>query len=291
MADGAQLRRDSRRRPRLSDAETEARMLAAGVRAAAEQGLSLSLEHLSMEELVQAAGVSRTSSYRRWPTKDLFAADLLLTIARATELPDDLTALTAALTAIPADVFVDLGTEQGRRDAVVEVLRVMVDSDFLAMLRSADWRSYLALRAAHIGLPDSELRTRVAATLRETEHRFTASRAAAFRALAGLLGYRLRDPDPQAWDRLSLTLGAVATGMLIRGYSDPDAVTGATEIAAFGSTRPAPWSASTLASVGIFVAAVEPDPTIRWDAARVAGLRARVGDVEGTIREVLAPPG
>ena len=63
-------------------------MLDAGARLIAAQGLSLSLEHVSMEELISDAGVSRTSSYRRWPTKDLFAADLLLHLARNTRLLD-----------------------------------------------------------------------------------------------------------------------------------------------------------------------------------------------------------
>lgn len=268
--------------------ETEARMLDAGVRFVADQGLSLSLEHLSMEELIQAAGVSRASSYRRWPTKDLFAADLLLKLAMATELSGDIPGLPGALAAIPEEAFASLDTEQGRRNAVVEVLRVVMDTDFLAMLRSADWRSYIALRAAHIGLPDGELRVRVADALSQTERRFTGTRAAAFEVLAELAGYRLRRPDPQAWQRLSLTVGAVATGMLIRGYSDPEAVIGTSELAAFGCTIPAHWSTSTLASVGILLDAVEPDPAVVWDAGRVAALRARVGDAAGTVQKVLA---
>lgn len=288
VTEGMQLRRNPGRRQRLTDAQTEARMLDAGVRLVAEQGLSLSLEHLSMEELIQTAGVSRASSYRRWPSKDLFTADLLLTLAGATELSGDIPGLPEALAAIPEEVFAHLDTEQGRRDAVVEVLRVVTDIDFLTMLHSADWRSYIALRAAHIGLPDGELRTRVAEALSETERRFTGTRAAAFEVLAELVGYRLRRPDPQAWQRLSLTVGAVATGMLVRGYSDPDAVLGTSELAAFDSTRPAPWSVATLAAVGVLLDAVEPDPAVVWDAERVAALRARVGDAAGTIQKVLA---
>lgn len=282
------LTRNPGRRPRLSDAETEERMLKAGLQFVAQQGLSLSLEHLSMENLIQAAGVSRTSSYRRWPTKDTFAADLLLTLAQAADLSGDVPGLTEALAATSGAAFVELETQQGRRNAVVEVLRVLFDTDFLAMLHSADWRSYIALRAGHIGLPAGDLRTRVAEALAQTEQRFTRARAAAFRMLADGMGYRLRHPDPEAWDRLSLTIGAVATGMLIRGYSDPHAVTATVVVTALGSTAPAPWSTSTLASAGIFLDAVEPDPAVVWSPDRIAALRAQAGDLAGTISAALA---
>ncbi|MGY4856419.1 TetR/AcrR family transcriptional regulator [Cryobacterium sp. AP23] len=288
MADALQLTRNPGRRPRLSDAETEERMLEAGMRFVASQGLSLSLEHLSMEDLIQAAGVSRTSSYRRWPTKDTFAADLLLTLARAADLSGDIPGLPAALAASSTALLPDLDSGQGRRNAIVEVLRVLLDTDFVAMLRSTDWRSYIALRAAHIGLPDGELRTRVAEALSDTERRFTGARAAAFRMLADGMGYRLRRPEAGAWDQLSLTLGAVATGMLIRGYSDPAAVTGTTEFPAFGSTHKARWSPPTLASAGIFLDAIEPDPAVDWSGDRVALLRSQLESLGGTVAGVVA---
>jgi AcrR family transcriptional regulator len=283
--------RGSTRRPRLPDAETERRMLDAGARLVAERGLSLSLEHLSMEELVQQAGVSRTSSYRRWPSKDLFAADLLLRLARATDLSADVPTDVLTLLTDLAATDHDLSTAQGRRDLVVEVLRLVVEADFLAMLRSSAWRSHVALRAAHLGLPDGDLRAQVTTALRETEQRFTHRRAALFAALADLLGYRLVTPDPRGWERLSLTLGAVATGLLVRGYADPEAVTVGTPLAAFGSSRTAVWSDATLASVGVLLAAMEPDPAVEWDDARTAALRARLDDPEGTVRALLAAAG
>jgi len=266
-------------------------MLQAGVRFVAEQGLSLSLEHLSIEELIQAAGVSRTSSYRRWPTKDLFGADLLLLLASATELSGEIAGLSDALASIDLELLKSIDTEQGRRDAVVAILRVVMETDFLAMLDSTEWRQYTALRAAHVGLPDSDLRERVASELRDAERRFTQARATALQVLTSLVGYRLRCPDADAWERLSLTLGAVSTGMLVRGYSDPEAVRSTTTLSPFGSSVAAPWSVATLASVGILLDSVEPDPTLMWDEARIAALRARVADIEGTIRHVQGRPG
>jgi AcrR family transcriptional regulator len=289
-SDRPALRRTARR-PRLSDAETEQRMLDAGVRLVAERGLSLSLEHLSIEDLIQDAGVSRTSSYRRWPTKDLFAADLLLRLARATDLPTDLSEDLPGLTRDLADLGArtgDLSSATARRDLVVGVLRIVVAGDFDAMLRSPAWRSHVALRAAHLGLPGGALREQVSRALRETEQRFTDRRAAVFAALADLLGYRLAVPDDRGWHRLSLTLGAVATGLLVRGYADPDAVTATTRTAPFGSTTPADWSEATLASVGVVLGAIEPDPEAAWDEAGTAVLRGALADPGTAVRVLLA---
>ena len=285
MTDKLQVQR--RRRPRLSDAETEERMLDAGLSFVAEQGLSLSLEHLQMEELIQAAGVSRTSSYRRWPSKSLFAADLLIRVAQATDLSGDVPGLPEALESIPGEFVARLDTAQGRHDATVEVLRVVMDTDFAAMLESVEWRAYVALRAAYIGVLDGELRARVANALSETERRFTRRRSQTFHALTELLGYRLRESDPVAWDQLSLTLNAVATGMLIHAYSDP-AVTATTEQAAFGSTRVAAWSPATHAEAGIVFGAIEPDPDIAWSEERIATLRARLTHAAATIQGILS---
>ncbi len=262
-------------------------MLDAGLSFVAEQGLSLSLEHLQMEELIQAAGVSRTSSYRRWPTKSVFAADLLTRIAQATDLSGDVPGLAEALASIPSELFTRLDTAQGRHDATVEVLRVVMDRDFTAMLESAEWRAYIALRAAYIGVLDGELRTRVADALSETERRFTKRRSKTFRTLTELLGYRLREPDSAAWDQLSLTLNAVATGMLVHAYSDP-VVTATTDKAAFGSTRMAAWSPATQAEAGIVFGAIEADPDIAWSAERIEALRDRLTHAAATIESILS---
>ena len=47
-------------------------------------GLTVSLDHISFEEVIQQAGVSRSAAYRRWPYKDLFFSDLLKELAQAT---------------------------------------------------------------------------------------------------------------------------------------------------------------------------------------------------------------
>ncbi len=283
VSDPLQLQRNPRRRPRLSDADTEGRMLAAGERLIATQGLSLSLEHLRMEELITDAGVSRTSSYRRWPTKDLYAADLLLHVAEHTQLTDDLTVYLDATSRLAPDLVTGITTPQGRRDLIVELMRLITAADFTLALASSTWRGFVMLRAAHGGLPDGTLRARVAAALSATERGFQSRREAALRAAAGLMGYRLRDASSVDWPDLALLTSASFTGLLIQAYSDPDAVLGESTRTAFGSTRAAPWSAATLAQAFLFFGAAEPDPAVAWDDERLATTGAALGDLRATL--------
>lgn len=283
MDDAMRLKRPASRRPRLSDAETEARMLEAGAAFVTAQGLSLSLEHLSMEELIHAAGVSRTSSYRRWPTKDLFTADLLLRLAEAAELSGGIPGLEEAFAQLPHAAFAHVDTPQGRRTALVETLRVLVQTDFVAMLDSSDWRTYVSLRAAHVGLPDGALRARVAEALGVTERRFTRVRAAAFETLAVSTGHRLPPADPRGWSGLALAVGAVTTGLLIRGWSDPADLMTPVETRAYGSDVVSTWPTATLVTAGVYLDAVETDPDVVWDEARIAALRASAGDLAGAV--------
>jgi hypothetical protein len=48
-------------------------------------GLTVSLEHLSVEDVIREAGVARSAVYRRWPYpyKDLFLSDLANELAKA----------------------------------------------------------------------------------------------------------------------------------------------------------------------------------------------------------------
>ncbi len=61
-------------------------MLAAAVTMATAHGLTVSLDHIRLDEVIEAADVARTSAYRRWPYKDLVIADLLVELASASGL-------------------------------------------------------------------------------------------------------------------------------------------------------------------------------------------------------------
>jgi AcrR family transcriptional regulator len=67
----------ARRGRRLPDQETEHRMLQAAVAMVQRTGLTVSLDHISFEDVIRDADVSRSAVYRRWPYKDLFFSDLV----------------------------------------------------------------------------------------------------------------------------------------------------------------------------------------------------------------------
>ncbi len=262
-------------------------MLAAAVEMVTLHGLTVSLDHIRLDEVIEAAGVARTSAYRRWPYKDLFIADLLVELARASGLgsgwgtTDELIVETLSeMLPRPSDV----SAAQDRTDVVVEVLRVSAQADVEDVHTSPHWRTHIALQATLLGLPDGELRTTIASTLRRSEERFGAVRAASFRRLAELWGYRPVDFDgggdgrdaPDAYDQLATSLSSTMTGLVIRATSDPGLVTPSWRIAPFGTTRRAAWSTPALALVQVVLSHLEPGSADDWGDRRI---RAAIDEI------------
>jgi len=71
-----------RRGRRLPDEELRRRTLRAAVAMVHHAGLTVSLDHISFEDVIRDADVSRSAAYRRWPYKDLFYGDLIEELAK-----------------------------------------------------------------------------------------------------------------------------------------------------------------------------------------------------------------
>lgn len=240
-------------------------MLAAGAALVGREGLSLTLEHVNMEELIVAAGVSRTSSYRKWPTKDAFAADLLLHVAKTTQLSTQTAPYVEAISRILDTVPLDLSNAQARHDLVVEGFRSLMNADFKASLESPAWRNFVAIRAAQGSLPAGELRDQIGEALQGTELRLGAYRAGVTGRISTLLGYRLRNPEAIDWATLAELISAAFTGVLIRGNSDPAGVIAERVCAPFGSSYRTGWNQAALACGSIYFGALEPNPETDWN--------------------------
>jgi AcrR family transcriptional regulator len=272
----------ARRRVRISDEETGRRMLAAAVGMIAERGMSVSLEHLSLEEIIQAAGVARSSVYRRWPFKDLFFSDLLVELANGPVLSRDNATVARVLAEhLARELARPQGAdpEQDRVDFFVELLRVVFDLDIAQVLGSAQWRTSIALHATLLGLPDGPLRRQIGTALAGAEEQLTAWWLQVARRVVPAAGYRLVggpvDPEP-GYRRLALAASALITGLVMKASVAPRLVEDRMSLAPFGTTRTGEWSAVTLAEVGLYLAHLEPDPAVRWTRERIAHLADEV---------------
>jgi AcrR family transcriptional regulator len=262
----------ARRGRRLSDEETEQRMLSAARRMLSSTGLTVSLDHISFEDLIRAADVARSTVYRRWPHKDLFFSDLVQDLAR-NATPTILTEELTLIRQIVADSTDGLETAGQRHALIVELIRQLSLLDFQTLHGSPEWRTYIGLHATYLSLADEELRSRVQAALARSERDHNARVAAAWKHLASLFGYRLRHETGSTFDDLAVLLGATMRGLVIMALSMPECAEHRTRASPPGAGSEAEWSLPALGLASIASAFIEPDPDVVWDAHRVATLR------------------
>jgi len=262
----------ARRGRRLSDQETEQRMLRAAVAMVSRTGLTVSLDHISFEDVIRDADVSRSAVYRRWPYKDLFFSDLVKQLAKdaTPTIVDDELQLMKAIVAEHQDW---LETAELRDRLLLEMFRQLSLLDFQVMYDSPAWRTYLALHATFMSLADGALRDQVQAALAESERAHNTRIAQAWRQATKLFGYRLRPGSGVTFEAMATLLSATMRGLVVMALSTPDLAARRVEASPFGAAATDEWSLPALGLTAIAAAFLEPDPAIGWDAARVAATR------------------
>ena len=262
----------ARRGRRLSDQETEQRMLRAAVAMVSRTGLTVSLDHISFEDIIRDAGVSRSAVYRRWPYKDLFFSDLVRQLAKdaTPAIVEDELELMRQIAASRPDW---LETPELRHRLLLELFRQLSLLDFQAMIGSPGWRTYLALHATFMSLADGDLRDQVQAALNQSEQAHNARIAQAWRQLTALFGYRLRPESGITFEALATLLSATMRGLVVMALSAPDVAGQRIEARPFGADARGRWSLPALGLAGLASAFLEPDPAVEWDAGRIAAVR------------------
>jgi AcrR family transcriptional regulator len=258
----------ARRGRRLSDLETEQRMLQAAVAMINRDGLTVSLDHLSFEDVIRDADVSRSAVYRRWPYKDLFLSDLVRELARdaTPAIVDDEAALMRQVLGEHLDWF---DSPELRHSLIVELIRQLALLDFQAIYGSPGWRTYLALHVTVASLAPGELRDQVQVTLARSEQTRTARIASSWEQLTGLLGYRLRPELGVSFETMATLLNASMRGLVITALSAPGIAIHRVQASPFGAAGKDEWSLAAIAIASIATAFLEPDPRIQWDDERL----------------------
>ena len=273
----------ARRRRRLSDRETEQRMLQAATAMVNRTGLTVSLDHISLEEVIREADVSRSAVYRRWPYKDLFFSDLVKELARTATLTivDEESALIKRIVTERLDW---LDTPERRHGLVIELIRQLALFDFETLHGSAQWRTYLALHATFMSLADGQLRDQVGEALAQSERDHRARVAKAWESLTELFGYRLRPELGASFETLAALLDAAMRGLVIQALSEPELPAQRAKARPFGAVAEDEWSLAALGAASIASALLEPDRTIEWDDERLTRLRQGLSSLTITDR-------
>jgi AcrR family transcriptional regulator len=262
----------ARRRRRLSDHETERRVLAAALAMVERTGLTVSLEHISFEEVIRDADVSRSSAYRRWPHKDLFFSDLVRELA-SNPSPGIVDAEAELIRRIVTERSDWLETADGRHALAAELFRQLAVLDFDTLYGSPQWRTYLALHSTFMSLSDGRVRDDVQSALAAAERGRLARVARAWEYMAGLLGYRLRPELGVTFQTLATLLSGTLRGLVILALSMPDIAEQRVQATPFGAAAASEWSVPGLGLAGLASALIEPDPAVHWDADRLDHVR------------------
>jgi AcrR family transcriptional regulator len=270
------------RRRRIPAAEVRERMLRAAQDIVLETGgVTISLEDVSLEDVMRRAQVPRSSVYRLWPYKGDFVDDLLCRLAEpgwvdSAQAVNQQRALDVAREVIAANKPL-LATDEGRRAVMREAARRAVIVSLQDMSADPAWPVFLALNSTVGSVRDPGARARIASALEAFEKARVDSMVRFFEEIIGVIGLRVR--EGYRLEHLSVAAGAMMQGLLMRkltvrntdsavhrpgasgDWSLDEVVNGPLPGPGLGGER-AQWSLVALAYLGIMEVFLEVDTDV-----------------------------
>ena len=262
---------------RVPAEEVRRRMLEAGRDLAIESGAALTIEHLRVEEIIQRARVPRSSAYRIWAYREEYIDDLLCYLAGAGNWFNERPVFDPGTFTVLKQAVEDnrelIGSPEGRRALLREIVRLTVAQNYAALTESGTWRLHMALSATLGSTRSGEARQKIAAALEESQRVSRDSLVAVFRFLAAELGLRMRHPAATI-EHMQLAGGLLVQSVALRNVQVRAAADGgdAGEAAVVDALlnvplpgpglngQPAEWTLAAYAYMGVVDAFIELDP-------------------------------
>lgn len=262
---------------RVPAEEVRRRMLEAGRELAIESGAALTIEHLRVEEIIQRARVPRSSAYRMWPYREEYIDDLLCYLAGAGNWFNDRPVFDPETFTVLKQAVEDnrelIGSLEGRRALLCEIVRLTVAQNYAALSESGTWRLHMALSATLGSTRSGEARQKIAAALEQSQRVSRDSLVAVFGFLAAELGLRMRHPDATI-EHMQLAGGLLVQSVALRNVQVRAAAGGddSGEAALVDTLlnaplpgpglhgQPAEWTLAAFAYMGVVDAFIELDP-------------------------------
>jgi hypothetical protein len=262
---------------RVPAEEVRRRMLEAGRELAIEAGAALTIEHLRVEEIIQRARVPRSSAYRMWPYREEYIDDLLCYLAGAGNWFNDRPVFDPETFTVLKQVVEDnrelIGSAEGRRAVLCEIVRLTVAQNYAALTESGTWRLHMALSATLGSTRSGEARQKIAAALEQSQRVSRESLVAVFGFLAAELGLRMRDPAATI-EHMQLAGGLLVQSVALRNVQvraaagDDDSGEAALVDTLLNVPLPGPglhgqpaeWTLAAFAYMGVVDAFIELDP-------------------------------
>lgn len=255
------------RRRRLAPEQVRERVLLAACELTTEAGgLTVSPGTVNFELIVQHADVPRSAVYRIWETKDDFMVEFLRYFVRERKSTDEKWwEGTAAfdpetIEVVRAVVYerrAELDTPEGRRAVLREAVRQGAQRNFVAVLTSPHWRTYVALNATVNSILDQETKAELHATLCEAEKAFIAKMVDFYKGMGSALGMLPR--SPLRYEHFAAAGAAVIEGLVLRAVLNPELVVESLDVPG-PDGREESWCLAALAFLGITESMLAEDP-------------------------------